>query len=129
MDGVFGRTIYGEARGASLADMAAVANAVMNRVVRGGWWGDTIEAVCLKPYQFSCWNDGDPNRSKIEAVSDQNSVFLQCTTIAQLAADGLLRDMTNGATHYHTTSFRPGWAMGHEPCYRTNVHVFYNDID
>ena len=125
---IFARTIYGEARGESLAGKVAVACVIMNRVARGGWWGDTIEDVCLKRSQFSCWNPEDPNLKKIKTVSELDPVFVECCTIASLAADGLLIDKTRGATHYHTKAATAGWSMGHEPSYETGNHIFFNDI-
>jgi hypothetical protein len=44
--------------------MTAVAAIVLNRVRAGqpARFGSTIEEVCKKPMQFSCWNPGtDPN--------------------------------------------------------------------
>lgn len=58
---ILARTIYGEARGEPWEGKIAVAWVVRNRAERGGWWGDTIREVCLKPWQFSCWNETDPN--------------------------------------------------------------------
>ena len=122
------KTIYGEARGESIAGKAAVANVIMNRVIKGGWWGDTVEDVCRKPSQFSCWNRGDPNREKIATVNELDPVYVECATIAALAVEGLLIDRTGGATHYHTKSIKPGWSMSHEPVYETGNHIFYNSV-
>ena len=59
------RTIWGEARGEGPEGMRAVAHVIANRATKGGWWGDTLWSVCLKPWQFSCWNLSDPNRQKL----------------------------------------------------------------
>jgi N-acetylmuramoyl-L-alanine amidase len=125
---IFARTIYGEARGESLVGKVAVGCVIMNRVKKGGWWGDTIEDVCLKKFQFSCWNSDDPNLEKIKSVSELDPVFVECCTIAALAADELLVDRTYNATHYHTKGIRPGWVSGHESVYETGAHIFYNDV-
>ncbi len=29
-------------------------------------FADTLEGVCKKKWQFSCWNEGDPNKEKME---------------------------------------------------------------
>ena len=42
------RTIWGEARGEGQTGMQAVANVIMNRVKKGGWWGATVQDVVLK---------------------------------------------------------------------------------
>ena len=63
---IFAKTLYGEARGESLAGIEAVANVILNRHKMAlhqhhTWWGKTIPEICLKPMQFSCWNPMDPN--------------------------------------------------------------------
>ncbi len=132
---VLARTIYGEARGELVRGKEAVAAVVINRVrrarARGGqfWWGNDIESVCLKPYQFSCWNPGDPNRSKIEAVGRDNRVFQSCLRVARRAVSGTLKDPTGGATHYHVNSIFPPWARGKAACAEIGAHHFYNDIE
>ena len=64
---ILARTIMGEARGESTEGQIAVAWAILNRARSGMWFGcgGDIHAVCVKPYQFSCWNDDDPSRSLI----------------------------------------------------------------
>ena len=132
---ILARTIYGEARGESVRGKEAVAAVVMNRVRRareaGGtyWWGGTVEAVCQRPWQFSCWNAGDPNRVKIEAVDDGNRVFQTCRRIARRALAGTLGDPTEGATHYHAKSVNPPWARGRAPSAEIGHHLFYNDVE
>ena len=61
---ILARTLWGEARGESLAGQIAVAWTIRNRVNDGkakSWWGEGYAGVCQKPYQFSCWNKNDPN--------------------------------------------------------------------
>src|SRR3546814_13540556 len=73
---VLARTVWGEARGESVRGMEAVASVVVNRVrraiARGGyWWGNDVVGVCLRPCQFSCWADGDPNRPEKRRVGEE----------------------------------------------------------
>jgi spore germination cell wall hydrolase CwlJ-like protein len=131
---VLARTIYGEARGESVRGQEAVAAVIVNRAAlaarRGGWWwGDDIASVCRKPYQFSCWNKGDPNRARIEAVGEGDPVFQTCLRIARRAVAGTLDDPTRGATHYHTKAVYPPWARGRAPCAEIGQHLFYNDVE
>ncbi len=123
------RTIYGEARGEPVRGKEAVAAVVMNRVRRaraaGGsyWWGGSVEEVCRRPWQFSCWNPGDPNRAKLQAVGDDNRVFQSCQRIARRALAGTLGDPTEGATHYHAKSVNPPWARGKAPAAEIGNHL------
>jgi hypothetical protein len=111
-----------------------VACVVLNRVAlaraKGGrfWWGNDIVTVCLKPWQFSCWNPSDPNRAKLDAVRPGNKVFDQCLRIAAEAVAGRLADSVNGATHYHVEGLAPPWARGREPAAQVGKHVFYSDV-
>jgi len=131
---VLARTLYGEARGETVRGKEAVASVIVNRAnraqVRGGyWWGNTIEAVCRKPWQFSCWNENDPNRDKILSVQPGHRVFDTCIRIARRAVSGCLQDSTKGATHYHTKTVTPPWSRGKPVCAEIGRHQFYNTIE
>ncbi len=127
------RTLYGEARGEKVRGIEAVASVIINRVEkalkRGGyWWGNDVETVCLRPWQFSCWNANDPNRDKILLIDTSNKIFATCLRVARRAVFGTLKDATDGATHYHRTGLLPAWARQHIPCAEIGHHVFYKDI-
>ena len=124
------RTVFGEARGESDQGRAAVAHVVLNRFHSRKWFGaDSIEAVCRKPHQFSCWNKVDPNRSKVENANLDDRNFLGCLDIALGVLAGRIADPTGGATHYHAACVNPKWAAGRSPVRKIGRHVFYNDID
>lgn len=124
------RTIYGEARGEDDHGRAAVAHVVLNRFRSDKWFSaDTIEAVCQKPYQFSCWNKVDPNRSKVENANLDDRTLLGCFDVALGVLTGRLADPTGGATHYHTVGTHPKWAARKSPVRTIGRHLFYNDID
>ncbi len=131
---ILARTIYGEARGEPVRGQEAVAAVVMNRVGRamergGWWWGSSVAEVCRRPFQFSCWNPGDPNRAAIERADERDREFRICLRIARRAVSGALADPTQGATHYHAASAHPPWAAGREPCAVIGRHKFYNDVE
>lgn len=131
---VLARTIFGEARGEPVRGKEAVAAVVLNRVRlakrRGGyWWGEDIQGVCTKPWQFSCWNDNDPNRGKILNIDRKNTVFKTCLRVARRAVRGALKDPTHGSTHYHTLNVDPPWSSGRAPIVIIGRHQFYNDIE
>ena len=128
------RTIYGEARGERVVGKEAVAQVVMNRVRRARrsgrhWWGNTVEEVCRKPWQFSCWNPNDPNRAKVASVDARNRTFRTCLVIAKRALRGRIDDPTEGATHYHARGTAPPWARRRRPSAEIGRHLFYNDIE
>jgi N-acetylmuramoyl-L-alanine amidase len=130
---VLARTLYGEARGEQVRGKEAVACVILNRVEKAlkkghYWWGNDVENVCLRPWQFSCWNPNDPNREKVLVVDATNKVFATCLRVARRAIYGGVIDPTNGATHYHVVGLLPSWARGQVPCAEVGHHVFYKDI-
>lgn len=128
---VLARTLWGEARGEGAEGMEAVACVVLNRVKvardKGGfWWGDTIIAVCQKPYQFSCWNRSDVNYKRLQDVTEKSDLhFATAMRIARRAVAGVLKDATGGADHYHEKSILPDWAAGQTPTTQIKNHIFY----
>ena len=127
---IFAKTIFGEARGESLAGQEAVANVILNRVKYAQhhphiWWGKTIQEVCLKPKQFSCWNKDDKNyRLLLENLND-NPLYQICLRVAKRAQAGLIPDNTHHATHYHSVDCSPVWARHLVPCAEIGRHLFY----
>lgn len=122
---VLARTIWGEARGEGTAGMQAVANVIVNRAANPSWWGGNIMQVCRKPYQFSCWNEGDLNRVQLKVLTAKDLYFATALRIARRAAYGLLEDITHSADHYHAAGITPGWAKGQTPVAVIGNHIFY----
>ncbi|MCE9565861.1 MAG: cell wall hydrolase [Planctomycetes bacterium] len=137
---IIARTICGEARGEGQSGMEDVACVIMTRTNIAkqylakhdkphSLFGDGSPAsACLRPYQFSCWNKGEPNRAIIEALGPEKAIFRQAMNIAQDAAAGKLHDRTRGATHYKVIGSPANWAVGRTPCFTEGRHEFYNDI-
>lgn len=123
---IMSRTIYGEAKANSIADAEAIACVIMNRCDYKNW-PNTPAKVCKQPYQFSCWNPGDPNVERI--MNAKGSWWQECQRIAARAANGEIEDKTKTSTHYHTPAVKPFWSKGKKPVYQTDGHKFFNDID
>lgn len=130
---IVAKTLWGEARGEGRDGMHAVACVIRNRKQRRHRGLDSYSAVCLSPWQFSCWNAGDANRRKLDALlREPDAPFRDALAVAQaLVRDGGLADITDKATHYYATTLRqpPYWARGKTPCARLGKHLFFNDID
>ena len=94
---IFAKTIWAEARGEPLDGQIAVANVILNRARQGGWWGDDVVKVCRKPKQFSCWNDGDPNRAKMDGLELQDRAFARAVSVAAGAGAGVTWPTPPGA--------------------------------
>jgi len=123
---IMAKTMWGEARGESEEGKIGVAWVIRNRAENPCWWGKTVAGVCLKKWQFSCWNANDPNSDKIANLSDDElAPFID---IAESVLDDSVSDPTGGATHYHTEAVDPKWAVGREPTCTIGHHLFYKDI-
>lgn len=128
---ILARTIWGEARGEGEIGMEAVASVIMNRINSGiTWWGDDLRSVCLKRWQFSCWNDSDPNRDKLMSVTVSDQQFMDALHISALAMNRMLQDSVQGATSYYDARMPepPKWAEGRTPVAEIGHHLFFLDL-
>lgn len=129
---IMARTIYGEARGQGLEGMVAVASVILNRTLSPAKYGYEISGVCLKPMQFSCWNDEDPNLPILMKPPSGDLVFTTARIVANLAKKGLLRDNTGGANLYHSARMVdfPRWASATGVVWKKQIgnHIFYQEV-
>jgi spore germination cell wall hydrolase CwlJ-like protein len=125
---------WGEARGEPLEGQAAVLNVVHNRVMDPHKrFGLGYGGVILKPWQFSCLNEHDPNLGCIlDLAADLNELhagktqpFAQLAWLAGGIVAGVLLDNTYGATHYCSVAVNPSWAIGQNPTVKYGRHVFF----
>jgi N-acetylmuramoyl-L-alanine amidase len=129
------RTIAGEARGESISGKVAVGKSIVNRYMISHRNESTIAGICTEPFQYSCWNRKDGNRTIIENMTFEELVDLGCITAAVFALDPRHTDETKGSTHYHTVKapkgaikWPPVWAEGHKPVIQIGNHYFYNTV-
>jgi spore germination cell wall hydrolase CwlJ-like protein len=146
-------TLVGEARSEGYEGMQAVMNVIKNRLKSPvKWWhrendgvpDDTLAAVCVDAWQFSCWNDGtkkgqkeDPNYKKCVLYSDpdnfaenlKDKYFARALSVVSLALNNDLKDLTSGSTHYYANYIAaPAWAKGKKPVIVIGRHKFFNNI-
>jgi len=127
-------TIWGEARSHGVDGMRAVGHVIKNRADSGRrMFGEGIRGVALKKKQFSCWNEGDPNREMMQNINDlptgpDRSRWIQAQKIAEAIVTGRDRDPTKGALFYHTEEVEPYWAKKLKPITRVASHLFYRDV-
>lgn len=108
--------IWGEARGEDLSAQIAVGCTVRNRVDHPRWWGATWREVILKRYQYSAFNERDPNAEKMKDPLKEGKgeqTWRQCLWVAWGVYHNLVEDVTGNATHYHQRNMRkyPSWAQ------------------
>lgn len=123
------RTIWAECRSGGRLGMQAVAGVIVNRAKMppGYWWGTGLYGVCVQPWQFSCWNAGDPNLPKLRAVTAADPEFAIALDLAAMAVAGTLIDLTNGADSYYARTMisPPSWAKTGVRTYQDDWHNFY----
>lgn len=131
---ILARTLWGEARGEGFDGQIAVAWTIRNRVFDGkdkSWWGEGYAGVCLKPWQFSCWNQNDPNYAYLSGAKPIPAAqFAQAQRAADQVMSGSIPDPTGGATHYYATTMpkAPAWAAKAKQTLRLGRHVFFKDV-
>lgn len=123
------KTIFGEARGESYEGKVAVAHVLLNRYRNpmGPDRGKPLAQVCLRPFQFSCWNSNDPNLEVIRSITTSNRVFRECIK-AFIDATLNHEDPTKGSRHYHTRQVAPRWSRGLKPVFTAGNHLFFNNV-
>jgi len=123
--------IYYEARGSNLADQAATADVVLNRV-RDTRYPNTICEVVKQgkknkdgsmrrnACQFSWYCDGKHDRPQ------NTDLWVEAQMLAyQVVYEDKYRGITEGATHYHATYVKPRWASTLQLVGRIGAHIFY----
>jgi spore germination cell wall hydrolase CwlJ-like protein len=125
--------LWGEARGEPDQGKLAVAEVVRNRVHRPAWWGKDWHGVMLKPWQFSCFNSGDPALNSLDAVREGKEraleVWAACFRAAAFVyhADPWLPEagIARGASHYKRVDVQPKWSTGKQPVTVIGQHDFF----
>jgi len=123
--------VYYEARGSNLADKAAVADVVLNRV-NDTRYPDTVCGVVKQGLQdangnmlrnkcqFSWYCDGKHDRPQDE------DRWVEAQSIAwNMVEENKYRGITEGSTHYHATYVNPRWAKTLQLVGRIGAHIFY----
>jgi N-acetylmuramoyl-L-alanine amidase len=111
--------VYHEARGSSIDDQIATAHVVMNRVASARY-PDTPCEVVYQSNQFSWTNDSLPNMPTNERA------YALAEVVAYQVLFGHTEDITNGATHYHTTDINPYWSRYSVNETVIGAHIYMN---
>lgn len=116
--------LYFEARGESIKGIFAVAEVILNRVDSPAY-PNTVCGVVNQgtgrkfACQFTYTCDGVDER-----ISERGA-YQRVGKIARLLLDGADRNLTQGATHYHTRAVSPSWARRFAQTATIGAHHFY----
>ena len=112
-------TILAEARGEGEAGMYAVGAVIAQRAFEGK---RTPSEVCLKKWQFSCWNGKKPKDLAHLLKTPQAKYAL----LIAKNINNLSREFVGYANHYHNNKIKPPyWAKGKKPVKTIGNHIFY----
>jgi spore germination cell wall hydrolase CwlJ-like protein len=116
--------LYFEARGESVRGMFAVGEVIMNRVDSARFPSSlcgVINQGTGRQYacQFTYTCDGNSE------VIHEPAAWERVGKVARLLVDGAPRQLTDGATHYHTRAVNPRWARVFPRTTTIGSHHFY----
>jgi len=130
--------VYHEARNQPKVGQMAVMSVTLNRVndprypnticgvtkqgpTRPSWQDETVMIPIKHKCQFSWYCDGKSDR--IHDMETFNSIYLFTSGLV----DGtmILKDVTEGATHYHADYVEPDWAKTKTKTIEIEDHIFY----
>lgn len=116
--------LYFEARGETVKGQFAVAEVIRNRVKSESFpasYCSVINQGTGRKYQcqFTYTCDGH------KEVIAEPGAFARVAKVARLVMDGKAPELTDGATHYHTTAVNPRWASVFPRTAHIGDHYFY----
>lgn len=134
-------TLWGESRGLDMAGRIAVGLVIAHRVADPRFkYGEGWAEVCMRPYQFSCWQEisGKENAIAVRTLAMQveagtepkgATAWTECLWVVEGIMEGAFVDTVQKATHYLTRTLYeqkpPGWAKGQTPVATIGPHVFF----
>ena len=112
---IIARTLYMEARSEGEAGIDAVASVISNRA---GGKAEKLPIVCLKKYQFSCWNGSTTKTPTLYKAIVPSAAVKQgpnrdmwqyCEKTAGKLLDGTFKSTIGKRNAYHTLAVTPNW--------------------
>ncbi|MFT7060567.1 MAG: spore germination cell wall hydrolase CwlJ-like protein [Pseudorhodobacter sp.] len=118
------KALYFEARGETVKGQFAVAEVILNRVDNRRYPNSICGVVNQgtgrkHACQFSFTCDGVSDKVR------EQGAYERAAKIAKLMISGAPRDLTKGATHFHTSQVRPRWARKFPRTAQIGAHMFY----
>lgn len=116
------KALYFEARGETLKGQFAVAEVILNRVDSPNYPSSVcgvVEQGGRGGCQFSYNCDGAR-----DVMGERGAADL-AGRIARVMLDGAPRQLTYGATHFHTRAVNPSWSHRFERTAAIGAHLFY----
>ena len=106
--GTVANTLYLEARGEGERGVRAVASVIYNRSISTG---KDFESVCLKPFQFSCWN-GSKTRVITPKTDLDKKAYKLCLQVEKELLEGNFKPLGEWTHYFNARVCNPKWAAG-----------------
>lgn len=116
------QALYFEARGETLTGQFAVAEVILNRV-DSPRYPNTVCGVVEQGGKGSCQFSYNCDGAR-DVMADPVAADL-AGRIARVMLDGAPRQLTFGATHFHTRAVNPDWSHRFERTAQIGAHLFY----
>ncbi len=116
--------LYFEARGETVKGQFAVAEVILNRVKSERFPGSACGVINQgtgKKYQCQFTYTCDGHK---EVIAEPRA-YDRVSKVALFALNGEAPDLTEGATHYHTTAVKPRWSRVYTKTAAIGDHIFY----
>jgi spore germination cell wall hydrolase CwlJ-like protein len=110
-------SVYFESKGEPLNGQLAVAQTIMNRTTSGRFPSSVCDVV-RQPGQFSFLRHGD-----MPTAPRESSAWKRAVAIAQIARDGLWKQVAPAALFFHARRVSPGW--GKVKVASLGNHIFF----
>ncbi len=119
-------TVWREARGESYEGKLAVAQSIMNRVRLPSWWGDSVQGVVTKKWQYSSLTD--PKDLQLTTwPREDDARWQECLQLALDVVNGDVGNPVPGADSYYAVTIpAPKWATDGAFVRQIGNHRFYN---
>lgn len=124
------KTLYFEAGSTQeIFDVLMVGWVIRNRVRGPGHFGKTYKDVCLKKWQFSCWNGKTIQQISRIIINGKSFRWTVCSMVASyiMTAPESHNPLPGVCFYFNPDLCRPSWAEAFKrfhPLYKLN-HVFY----
>src|SRR5690348_12849164 len=118
-------TIWQEARGESYMGKVSVGEVIRNRMGRLYSSDGTVAGTVLKPWQFSGWESGDPNRIKSLLIRNEDPIVKECMDAWEQSK---ITTHVKGAVLYcnlAAVAVRPSWARDDKRVTAIGNHTFF----
>lgn len=118
--------IYHESRGEDIYGQFAVAEVILNRVDLPNYPADVCGVVHQNAHRRNACQFSYACNGRSRDMTEPGARRL-AGAIAQIMLSGAPRELTDGATHFHTTDVRPRWARSFERTGQFGSHLFYRE--